>query len=151
MYEFRLPLHIAKRKNSYISFLIIDIDHFKQYNDLYGHQMGDEVLVKVSQALQNTLHRANDYCFRLGGEEFGIVFINLDEEKSLQFSEKFRKNIESLKIKHEGNSANKFVTASFGLVCSKGSETEDLNTIYKKADDMLYKAKKNGRNKVCIV
>lgn len=138
----------VKQRNDFLTLVMLDIDYFKQYNDMYGHYMGDEVLIKVSKLLRNTLQRADDYCFRLGGEEFGIVFMDLNESESLLLCEKFRKNIESMQIKHKGSSSSEFLTASFGLVCAKGNNIKDIDTMYKIADDMLYKAKKSGRNKI---
>ena len=141
-------INSAKRENELVSFLIMDIDHFKQYNDTYGHQMGDEVLIKVSNSIKNSLKRSDDYCFRLGGEEFGVIFKIESKDKAIEFSNTIRENIENLKIEHTGNSASNYVTASFGLICKNAKEIENDNIAYKDADDLLYNAKESGRNKV---
>jgi polar amino acid transport system substrate-binding protein len=141
-------INSAKRKDELVSFLIMDIDHFKQYNDTYGHQMGDDVLTKVSGAIKNSLHRADDYCFRLGGEEFGIVFKADTKEKAFEFANKVRQNIEDLKIEHSGNSASSYITASMGLICKNAKLINDEDEVYKQGDDLLYKAKEGGRNRV---
>ena len=141
-------LNSAKRKDELVSFVIMDIDHFKQYNDTYGHQMGDDALVKVAASLKETLHRADDYCFRLGGEEFGIVFKTDSKEKALTFANKARQNIEDLNIEHNGNSASPYVTASMGLICKNANDIKDADEVYKQGDDLLYKAKESGRNRV---
>jgi diguanylate cyclase (GGDEF)-like protein/PAS domain S-box-containing protein len=139
-------INSAKRENELISFIIMDVDHFKQYNDTYGHQMGDDALAKIGRTLKNSLQRADDYCFRLGGEEFGVVFKTDSKQKAFTFAESIRKNIENLKIEHKGNSASPFVTVSMGLVCKNANEIESADKIYKEADDLLYRAKSQGRN-----
>ena len=141
-------INLAKRDRKYFSFLIMDIDHFKQYNDTYGHQEGDSVLQQVSLCIKNSLGRASDMCFRLGGEEFGVLFESLEPHEALKFSNDIRKNIENLHIEHTGNSASKFVTISMGLITKKTTGYIDPDAIYKEADDLLYKAKESGRNRV---
>jgi len=141
-------INSAKRENQLVSFLIMDIDHFKQYNDTYGHQMGDHVLIKVADCIKNTLKRADDYCFRLGGEEFGIIFKVQSQENAIEFSDKVRQSIENLKIEHTGNSASSYITASMGLVCKNANDIVDQDEVYKQGDDYLYTAKESGRNKV---
>ncbi len=143
-------INSAKRDNDLVSFLIMDIDHFKQYNDTYGHQMGDEVLTKVAKVIKDSLHRANDYCFRLGGEEFGVIYKADSKEKAFEFANTIRENIENLHIEHRGNSASKYVTASFGLICKNASEIKNEDEVYKEGDGLLYEAKESGRNRVCF-
>jgi diguanylate cyclase (GGDEF)-like protein/PAS domain S-box-containing protein len=138
----------AKRRDEYFAFVIIDIDHFKQFNDIYGHKMGDDILKDVAACIKNTLKRADDYCFRLGGEEFAVIFDINDYEHSISFANTIRKNIENLKIIHSGNSAGEYITISAGLVCKKASQIQDEDELYTQADDLLYKAKSNGRNRV---
>jgi len=141
-------INSAKRKDELVSFIIMDIDHFKQYNDTYGHQMGDEVLIKVSSTIKGSLQRADDYCFRLGGEEFGVVFKADSKDKAEDFANTIRQNIEDLHVKHSGNSVSPYVTISMGLVCKKASEIISDDLVFKEADDLLYEAKKTGRNRV---
>ncbi|MDZ7819232.1 MAG: GGDEF domain-containing protein [Aliarcobacter sp.] len=140
----------AKRKNELIAFLFIDIDHFKFYNDNYGHQKGDEVLIEVAKCLKESLHRSSDFAFRLGGEEFGIVYQSETKGKAIQFANKIRKNIEDLNIIHEFNSASTYITASMGLICKNANEIEDINIVYKQADNLLYEAKRSGRNQIKV-
>jgi diguanylate cyclase (GGDEF)-like protein len=143
-------INSAKRKNELISFIIIDVDHFKQYNDTYGHQMGDDALVKIARAIQDSLHRADDYCFRLGGEEFGAIFKVDSKEHSTQLANKIRENIESLKIEHSKNSSSLYITASMGLICKPADDIQNVDEFYKQGDDLLYRAKESGRNRVCV-
>jgi len=143
-------INSAKRNSDLVCFLLLDIDYFKLYNDNYGHQGGDKVLIKLASCLKKSLKRADDMAFRLGGEEFGIIFKTDTKEKALEFANRVRHNIEELQITHEYNSASKYVTASMGLVCEYGSKIEDMDTVYKQADDLLYKAKEGGRNQVRV-
>lgn len=141
-------INSAKRTNDCVNFLLLDIDNFKLYNDNYGHQKGDEVLVNFAKCLKENLHRADDYVFRLGGEEFGIVYKTSNKEKAIEFAQKLRHNIEELKLVHEYNTASHYITASIGLVCKNSQEEALMDDIYKEADDLLYLSKKEGRNKV---
>jgi len=137
-----------KRDGKYLSFLMMDIDHFKLYNDTYGHQKGDHVLEKVGEVLNIHTKRASDFAFRLGGEEFGILFSGLNESDALHFAQTVIKSIEDLKIEHCKNSASKYVTASAGLIVSKSEMLRNSKEIYLLTDDLLYKAKQEGRNRV---
>jgi diguanylate cyclase (GGDEF)-like protein len=143
-------INSAKRNNDSIAFLLLDIDNFKLYNDNYGHQKGDDVLIAFAKCLKDSLHRADDYAFRLGGEEFGIIFKSDTVEKALEFAEKLKENIVELKLVHEYNTASPYVTASMGLVFKNGNEVNTMDEIYKQADDLLYVSKKDGRNKVSM-
>ena len=140
----------TEKSNEFISFLLMDIDHFKQYNDNYGHQAGDEVLINFAKCIKSSLKRKDDLVFRLGGEEFGIVFKTDTKEKAMQFSNKVRIDIENLQIVHDYSTASKYITASMGLVTVQSNQTNDMDEIYKQADDLLYKSKENGRNKVSV-
>ena len=138
----------AKRKDELVSFLFMDIDHFKLYNDNYGHQKGDDVLVKFATCLKESLHRSSDFAFRLGGEEFAIVYQMDTKEKAIEFANTIKSNIEDLKITHEFNSASSYITASMGLICKNANDIDDK--IYKQADDLLYEAKRSGRNQIKV-
>jgi|GEM_PF-2636815 len=138
----------AYRRDEYLSFAIMDIDHFKLYNDTYGHQSGDLVLQKIGQILNKHTRRSSDFAFRLGGEEFGLLFIGVDPRNSLKFVEEILKSIEALKIQHINNSSSLYVTASAGLIVQKGQEIQESEALYMLADKQLYKAKESGRNRV---
>jgi diguanylate cyclase (GGDEF)-like protein len=128
----------------------MDIDCFKFYNDTYGHQMGDDVLIQVAKAMKESLHRADDYCFRLGGEEFGVYFKAKSKEDAVTFANLIRTNIENLQIEHKKNPASPFVTSSAGLVVVDAYDISESDELYKDADDLLYKAKESGRNRVVV-
>ncbi|MFK2821874.1 diguanylate cyclase [Arcobacter sp. YIC-80] len=138
------------RNNNIFAFVLLDIDNFKKYNDTYGHQDGDDVLINVSACLKDTFKRDDDQVFRLGGEEFGILLNAKTKLNIMDLVEEARDNIEKLNIKHEKNPPLNVVTASFGAVIITISENKNMKIedIYKKADDQLYKAKENGRNRI---
>lgn len=139
----------AKRDDELINLIIMDIDFFKQYNDTYGHQMGDEVLKKVAYEMKKSLKRADDYCFRVGGEEFAVIFKVNCKEQALELANTIRKNIEDLHIIHDKNLASSYVTVSLGLTSKIASEITNCDEVYKQTDDLLYRAKESGRNKLC--
>ncbi len=141
-------INSAKRDNKYIFFSIIDIDYFKQYNDTYGHQMGDTVLIKVAKSIKNSLHRADDYCFRIGGEEFGVLLKCDSADKAIKLSNSIRENIENLQIEHKKNTTSPYVTISMGLICKNANDINNIDELYKKTDILLYRAKSSGRNQV---
>ena len=142
-------LNRAKRDKKLLSFMMIDVDNFKLYNDNYGHQEGDNVLFEIANVLNSYCKRAGDFAFRLGGEEFGILFSELTKEESKIYADAIRKAVEDLKIPHEKNSISSFVTISVGLLSISPKEKITEDEIYKKADNLLYKAKESGRNRVC--
>ena len=142
-------LKIAQRDEKYVSFFILDIDYFKNYNDYYGHQAGDEALKKVANALQSFLQRENDFVFRIGGEEFtGIVHIDRREEGK-EWISKLNDYILNLGIEHLGSQlAAKKLTVSIGLCSKLVTQETDLEYFYKLADAALYSAKESGRNRL---
>ncbi|PLY09780.1 MAG: diguanylate cyclase [Arcobacter sp.] len=140
----------AKRKNDMVSFIIMDVDFFKQFNDNYGHQKGDEALIAIASTLNEILHRVDDYCFRLGGEEFGVLFKVKDRKHALAFAEIIRKNIENLSMEHKYSEVSKYITVSMGLYCNYANEFEEMDKVYKATDDLLYEAKRTGRNKIIM-
>ncbi|MDN5128358.1 transporter substrate-binding domain-containing protein [Aliarcobacter butzleri] len=142
-------INSAKRNNELIAFLFMDIDHFKQYNDNYGHEKGDNVLIKFAACLKESLNRSSDFAFRLGGEEFAVVFQPETKEKAIEFANIIKNNIEKLQIKHEFSSVHLHITASMGLVCKNANDIS-IDEIYKEADDLLYEAKRSGRNQVKV-
>lgn len=141
----------AKRAGNQLILCIIDIDNFKQYNDMYGHQEGDVVIKHVSQILSNYSQRAGDFAFRIGGEEFAIIMsCNPDEKKESGYFEKIRNSVELLNIKHEKNEQYGCVTICIGVLCVLDYDNLDTNSIYRLADEQLYIAKEKGRNRVEI-
>ncbi|MCK5110627.1 MAG: GGDEF domain-containing protein [Arcobacteraceae bacterium] len=147
--EFIKQLKIKARLKQNLIFIMMDIDHFKQYNDTYGHQEGDKTLIAVALSLKNDLHRPDDMAFRLGGEEFGVLCSDMNEDKAMTFANKLRENIHNLNIEHKESSVSKVVTMSMGLIVIKPNNKYEMKSIYKCADEALYNAKQSGRNQVC--
>lgn len=140
----------ARRDEKFFAFLIMDVDHFKQYNDLFGHQRGDDILQAIGKVLKESAARASDFAFRLGGEEFGMLFSGLDATDSVAFAGVVRERIEGLKFAHPGNSASPYVTVSMGLIVRKGKAIPSADELFKIADDALYEAKERGRNQIVL-
>jgi len=141
----------ANREESKLCFIMIDVDFFKKYNDAYGHQAGDEVLASVAKAIKKDLHRGSDFAFRLGGEEFGILFSAQNETKAFEYADKIRTNVEELKIEHSNSQVGEYITISLGLLYVDFSQEKiDEHGFYTMADDALYQAKGNGRNQVVM-
>lgn len=136
----------AYRDKYAISLLIIDIDHFKSFNDDYGHQAGDAVLQAVAMSVQDVVMRPSDAVSRYGGEEFTILLPNTPKEGAYLVAERVRKQIESLEVKWEDQVFS--VTASLGLASCIPSHHEGEGLLLKEADDYLYVAKDHGRNRV---
>jgi diguanylate cyclase (GGDEF)-like protein len=141
-------LQKCRKNNDLVSFLMFDVDYFKPYNDTYGHKAGDKVLQQIASVMKNHLKRKDDYCFRIGGEEFAMVYHSHSKQEALEFAHTLKDTIEQLHIEHKHNSASKYVTASFGLVCRHANEIKDVDTIYQEGDKLLYDSKDSGRNKV---
>ena len=110
--------------------------------------MGDSVLIKVSKSIKDSLKRADDFCFRLGGEEFGVIFKSDTKEKAFEFANIIRNNIENIEIEHQKSQVSKFITVSIGLSTKYAIDIEFNDLFYKEADDLLYQAKDQGRNRV---
>ncbi|PNV82457.1 MAG: GGDEF domain-containing protein [Sulfurimonas sp.] len=136
----------AKRNNSNITFMMLDIDYFKQYNDTYGHIEGDFALKSVAKVFKDLLKRPSDFVFRLGGEEFGILLTEVDEQNSAIIAKNICDALKAREIKHEGSKINEFLTLSIGVACCVADEALGDEILISKADEMLYKAKENGRD-----
>ncbi len=139
-------LRQAKRDKSYITFMMLDIDFFKQYNDTYGHIAGDETLKVVAEVLQSTVKRPNDYVFRLGGEEFGVLLTKTDETNSARLAREICDTLRAKEIPHSGSKVNQFVTISIGVVCCVADEALENEILISRSDEMLYKTKDGGRD-----
>ena len=136
----KLPLTLA----------MLDIDHFKLLNDHYGHQAGDECLIKVGEILGQTAKRPGDLFARYGGEEFAFVFGNTTSEQALAPLRKIVDAISALAIPHQKSPTKPFVTVSIGLATAFPALQNNERDLIKAADKMLYEAKHNGRNRIEI-
>ena len=135
----------ATRYGEQVGYLMSDIDHFKNFNDTYGHDMGDMVLRLVSDEIKKSI-RNSDIAARYGGEELCVILPNTDREGSMHIAERIRKNIENLRIPHEGESIT--ITCSIGVSSIPENQPVDVKEFLKQADQALYEAKNDGRNQV---
>jgi len=139
----------ALRNRSWISLIMIDVDRFKQFNDLYGHPAGDDCLAKISQALRYVPNRPGDLTARYGGEEMVVLLPETDEKGAAAIAERIRTAVEELGITHSANPGG-IVTVSAGvaaLLPVRGEKT--AIQLLQTADEALYNAKAQGRNQVC--
>jgi diguanylate cyclase (GGDEF)-like protein len=133
----------AARFGTPLALVLFDLDHFKQINDRYGHQVGDDVLRSTAAAMRNRV-RETDLPARVGGEEFAIILAGTDIEGAVTMAEEFRLDL-SQQVQVEG--ADWTVTASFGVAALHDNET--AGALIGAADGALYRAKAEGRNRVC--
>ncbi|GLI57106.1 hypothetical protein PM10SUCC1_26200 [Propionigenium maris DSM 9537] len=130
-----------------LSIIMMDVDHFKRINDLYGHLYGDEVLKKISQVLEDNL-RDQDIVFRYGGEEFICSLPKTSKGEALLVAERIRESIIASFTDHEKNT-DRYVTASFG-VSTYPEDGMSMDQVVSRADDAMYRIKKNGRNGIGV-
>lgn len=129
-----------------LSLVLLDIDFFKQFNDCYGHQAGDHCLVQIAKALKKEASRTGELVGRYGGEEFIILYPNSDEEQIRISLQRIRQRIKDLHILHEDSKARHEVTASMGAATTIPVKTLHPDKLVSAADEMLYKAKAEGRD-----
>ena len=143
---FEQELKRAKRNNTIISLILFDIDYFKKLNDTYGHIQGDKALKSVAKCMKRVCKRANDFAFRVGGEEFAIVITNEESKTAIELCEILKKEIEEAQILNENSSVSKYLTISAGVVSKIPNDLDDIDSFSKIADERLYEAKELGRN-----
>lgn len=136
----------ARRCDHPISIVMLDIDYFKEVNDIYGHNAGDAVLKEFAQCLLEAV-RDVDILGRLGGEEFAIILYEIDIEEAQMITERIRAAVENMSIKHNDNIIQ--ITSSFGIASCE-TEDHDLEALLSNADKALYSAKRNGRNCIAL-
>jgi len=140
----------ARRKREPVGFIMADIDHFKMFNDTYGHQAGDECLRIVASLIKDHARRPGDLAARYGGEEFALVLTNSTAEQAGIIAEQMRKKIMETTIKYE-NSVSTTITASFGVASMvPGQGQTNPEALILEADQAMYRAKRSGRNRVAV-
>jgi diguanylate cyclase (GGDEF)-like protein len=142
-------IRYVDRNHRGLSLLLIDIDYFKQYNDIYGHVKGDDVLKKVARTLSNGASRPMDFVARYGGEEFAVLLTDASHEEGLLVAEKLRALVENKNIVHQGSNFE-HLTISVGVTYIDSSHIAKINSkeFIEDADQCLYMAKSQGRNQV---
>ncbi|WP_340024342.1 diguanylate cyclase [Paenibacillus sp. FSL K6-1096] len=139
----------AAAEQRYLTYLMLDIDYFKKYNDTYGHYEGDSVLRQVGGLLKKLAEQAGGFAFRLGGEEFGIVVSGYTPDRSKEYAESIRRNIAELGIRHDRSPEYARITVSIGVASVRADGLRE-GDIYKLGDDALYQSKAEGRNRVTL-
>ena len=138
----------SRREGTGVAIIFVDIDFFKLYNDLYGHQAGDDCLKRVAQCIARGAKRPFDFAARYGGEEFVLVLYGPPDEYARTVPEQIRRDVLELAIPHAGSQAAKHVTVSVGLALATPETSRSLAGAIQTADEALYQAKREGRNRV---
>ncbi|MBU0935458.1 MAG: diguanylate cyclase [Spirochaetes bacterium] len=141
--------HRALRHQQALGLILIDIDFFKNYNDRYGHLAGDDCLKAVSQALKANIRRAHDLVARWGGEEFICLLPDATLETTLRIAEQVRQAVEKMQLEHKASVTLPVVTISLGAVATVPADDQTIEGFIQKADEALYRAKAEGKNRTC--
>jgi two-component system, chemotaxis family, response regulator WspR len=143
-------LKTAGNTKAPLSLILIDIDHFKLFNDSYGHQGGDDCLIKVATTIAKECKNPEDLAARYGGEEFVILLPDTEEKSAFAVADRVRKAVEKLDIEHNDSSTAKHVSISLGIGTMMADENLDAKALIERSDAALYKAKENGRNQTVM-
>ena len=141
----------SRREGATVAFLLVDIDHFKSFNDLYGHQAGDDALKAVAKVLAGGGHRPLDLAARYGGEEFALILYGPSREYSRELPERLRKDVQGLEIVHEGSENSQYLSISIGVAIIHPDAERSVTGAIQMADEAVYQAKEDGRNRIVIV
>lgn len=136
------------RRSAPLSLVLVDVDHFKAYNDRYGHTAGDETLRRVARAITESLQRPSDSAARYGGEELVALLPTTDGEGALHLAERIRHRVEAAAIAHEASGVAPVVTVSIGVATVTPEGDHERSQLFEIADRALYRAKQEGRNRV---
>ncbi|ERT05429.1 diguanylate cyclase domain protein [Lyngbya aestuarii BL J] len=139
------------REQKPLSLLLLNIDFFKSYNDTYGHQLGDDCLIQLAQALQQAVRRPNDLVARYGGEEFVVLLPDTDQEEAIAVAENIRAAIKALNIPHSASEVSDRVTVSIGISTCIPCESQKPYILIEGADMALYRAKQQGRDRFVTI
>lgn len=153
-FDFLIGRHFAesvRRRDAALSVALCDVDHFKAYNDQYGHVAGDECLRQVATALAGTCRRAIDVAARYGGEEFALLLPDTPAEGAMVVVEKARRALAGLALPHAGSPTSNVVTFSAGIATFSGERDQAPGDLVTRADEALYRAKHLGRNRAVAV
>jgi diguanylate cyclase (GGDEF)-like protein/PAS domain S-box-containing protein len=138
------------RSDGILSMMIVDIDRFKEFNDTYGHIEGDKCLRVIAKTLKNGVTRSDDFVARYGGEEFAVVLPNTDENGARIIAERLINSVCEKLVPHQGSDVTDHVTISVGVTTGKVTYFHNEQDFIKSADSMVYKAKREGRNRYCF-
>ena len=138
----------AARNGQTLAVFMFDVDFFKAYNDHYGHQAGDECLRNVARILKASARRAGDLVARYGGEEFVAIAVGVDLETAVDLAESMRQAVERLSMPHAVSPIGREVTISIGVAVAVPAVDSPAESLVRRADQALYRAKEAGRNRV---
>lgn len=138
----------SRRSSTPLSVILMDIDHFKRYNDCYGHRAGDDCLKRVAHALVGECQRGCDFVARYGGEEFAAVLPGMGKQEALVFANKLRDAVNSLYIPHKASLNAEHVTISLGIATTETGQIYAEQVLLEEADLGLYQAKDSGRDQI---
>lgn len=139
---------LCERMRQSVAVMVIDVDHFKKYNDKFGHPQGDVCLRKVAEVIRATAKRKSDLTARIGGEEFLVFLYGMEEHQVLFLAEKIRQGVASLRLPHSEEARYPYVTISIGVAMERCGTDVSFSGLYRRADRELYYAKNSGRNRV---
>jgi len=148
--EVNQKLERLQREQKPLSLVLCDVDHFKLYNDFYGHLQGDDCLCQIAQAIAQALSRPADLIARYGGEEFAVILPNTDLTGTYEVTKKVQQAIRELKLPHESSKTSQFVTISMGISCQIPNREQTLEDLIRTTDQALYAAKDQGRDRIII-
>lgn len=138
----------VKRAQLPVSLIVLDVDHFKAYNDNYGHPAGDQVLQRIATVMLEMTNRSGEFAARMGGEEFAMFFPKMRLAAALEIAERVRVGVSDLRIPHEKSPTAEYVTVSIGVVSCVPDWDLEFDQILQAADDAMYESKVSGRNRV---
>ena len=138
----------SRRDQTPLSVLLMDVDHFKRYNDCYGHRAGDDCLKQIAHALVAACERGSDFVARYGGEEFAAVLPNTSAKEAISFANKLRNAVNELNIPHKASLNADHVTISIGIATTENGQVYAEQTLLEEADLGLYQAKDAGRDQI---
>ena len=145
-YEFKRCL----RSQEWMSLMMLDIDHFKEYNDHYGHLQGDEIIILIAKLIAKHAKRSSDLAVRFGGDEFIVVLSNTTQEDAHHIALNIQKEVQALALVHAFNPVFPSISLSIGIASLIPNVDSSTNELLDKADQALYKAKENGRNQIQV-
>ena len=148
--EFSQLFSRSQRSHLPLTAIMFDIDHFKKYNDMYGHQAGDECLKQVADLLQSVFHRSTDLVARFGGEEFVVILFDTDQSAAMTLAEKAHDTILNAAIAHTGNEQGVVTICGGVATTNHRGPVKNSETLLKQADEALYQSKELGRNRITL-
>ena len=142
--------HRCLREQQPLALIISDVDYFKRYNDTYGHQLGDECLIRIANALTRVTRRPGDLVARYGGEEFVAILPYTTSDGAWQVAEALQAELRHLQIPHASSDVNPYVTLSIGIASTIPTQQNTPEGLLAVADKALYGAKEGGRNRILV-